>query len=269
MAKNSIEAYGAQGKSNVLFFDPEDLHLVTEPGHPLYDERVHLPIHEPTVLNMMHHGVLQAITINKNPETGRVEVVTGRQRVKNAREANKRLRAQGCEPIMVPAIPRRAEGSDLAGVMVSENALRTDETPIGRAKKMQHLRNLGKDDAALSILFGCSIPTVRSTLALLDLSAPVRSALEAGKITATHAAKLVNLEPSEQKARLAEIVKAGEGLNGHAKAREQRKAASNGAEAPKMRSRKEISALIASKNYPEHNENGYEAALLWVLGQEA
>lgn len=29
MAKNSIDAYGASGKSNVLFFEPESLHLVT------------------------------------------------------------------------------------------------------------------------------------------------------------------------------------------------------------------------------------------------
>lgn len=30
MAKNSIDAYGASGKSNVLFFEPENLHLVTD-----------------------------------------------------------------------------------------------------------------------------------------------------------------------------------------------------------------------------------------------
>lgn len=46
MAKNSIDAYGASGKSNVLFFEPENLHLVTDTTHPLYDERVHLPIEE-------------------------------------------------------------------------------------------------------------------------------------------------------------------------------------------------------------------------------
>jgi hypothetical protein len=39
MAKNSIDVYGASGKTNVLNFEPENLHLVTDKTHPLYDER--------------------------------------------------------------------------------------------------------------------------------------------------------------------------------------------------------------------------------------
>jgi hypothetical protein len=30
MAKNSIDVYGASGKTNVLMFEPEKLHLVTD-----------------------------------------------------------------------------------------------------------------------------------------------------------------------------------------------------------------------------------------------
>ncbi|MGH4660408.1 hypothetical protein ACRFEA_17750, partial [Klebsiella pneumoniae] len=41
MAKNSIDVYGASGKTNVLNFEPENLHLVTDKTHPLYDEWVH------------------------------------------------------------------------------------------------------------------------------------------------------------------------------------------------------------------------------------
>ncbi|MCQ3881098.1 hypothetical protein [Klebsiella variicola] len=57
MAKNSIDAYGASGKSNVLFFEPENLHLVIDTTHPLYDERVHLPLNEAVILNIMELGV--------------------------------------------------------------------------------------------------------------------------------------------------------------------------------------------------------------------
>ncbi|WP_308563976.1 hypothetical protein [uncultured Klebsiella sp.] len=46
MAKNSIDAYGASGKTNVLMFEPEKLHLVTDRTHPLYDERINLPLDE-------------------------------------------------------------------------------------------------------------------------------------------------------------------------------------------------------------------------------
>ena len=56
MAKNSIDVYGASGKTNVLNFEPENLHLVTDKTHPLYDERVHLPIEEGMVLNIAELG---------------------------------------------------------------------------------------------------------------------------------------------------------------------------------------------------------------------
>ncbi len=268
--KNSIDVYKAQGKTNVLLFDPEDLHLVTEPDHPLFDERVHLPIHEPTVLNMMHQGVLQAITINKNPETGRVEVVDGRQRVKNAREANKRLRAKGCEPIMVPGIPRRADAADLAGVMVSSNELRQSDTPIGRAKKMAALQRLGKDEDALAVLFGCTKATVRKTISLLDLTVAAQVAVDAGVVTLAQAAEVGKLPPEKQRAKVIEIEAAGAHLNGHAKARAKRTAASNGAEAPKMRTRKEILGRLAemskgSQGVDPPALDPYRDALSWVL----
>lgn len=59
MAKNSIDVYGVSGKTNVLNFEPENLHLVTDKTHPLYDERVHLPIEEGMVLNIAELGVLE------------------------------------------------------------------------------------------------------------------------------------------------------------------------------------------------------------------
>lgn len=37
----------------------------------------------------------EPVVVNKNSDTGLVEVVAGRQRVKCAREANKRIRAEG------------------------------------------------------------------------------------------------------------------------------------------------------------------------------
>ena len=38
MAKDSKLVYGANGKTNVLMFEPEKLHLVTDKTHLLYDE---------------------------------------------------------------------------------------------------------------------------------------------------------------------------------------------------------------------------------------
>jgi ParB family transcriptional regulator, chromosome partitioning protein len=258
MAKNSIDVYGAKGKTNLLIFDPNELHLVVDPASPLFDKRVHLPMSESLVLNIMHHGVLQPVVVAKNTETGAVEVVAGRQRVKAAREANTRLRAQGCEPIFVPGVTRKSDGAALAGVMVSENELREDDTPLGRAEKMRHLAALGRDEAMLGIVFGCSPQTVRNTMALLDCCAAVRQAVAAGKLGVGHALKLSKMAAAEQHEKLGALL-AVDGLNGHARARTQRAIVEP--DAVRTRSR----AAIAARRDGETGE--WRAALSWALGE--
>lgn len=121
MAKNSIDVYGASGKTNVLNFEPENLHLVTDKAHPLYDERIHLPISEAMVLNIMDQGVLEPIIVWKDPESGLSCVVDGRQRVRHTLEANKRLSNEGKEPLLVPAVTKRGSAIRMAQAMVSAN----------------------------------------------------------------------------------------------------------------------------------------------------
>ncbi|MDP1177692.1 ParB/Srx family N-terminal domain-containing protein, partial [Klebsiella pneumoniae] len=74
-----------------MTFEPATLHLGTDKTHPLYDERIHLPIREAMVLNIRDQGVLEPIIVVKDPETGLTCVVDGRQRVRQTLEANKRL----------------------------------------------------------------------------------------------------------------------------------------------------------------------------------
>ena len=259
MAKNSVDAYGASGKTNLLTFDPDVLHLVTDEAHPLFDARVHLPLRESMVRNVMAYGVRQPVSIVKDPETGLVCVVAGRQRVKHAREANKRLRERGEEPIMVPAWAQRDAVESLADVSALENAQREDETPLGRADKMRRLMARGRTEEQLGIIFGCTVATVRSTLSMLDCTADVRNAIEAGKITVTHAAKLAKMAPAEQRTKVAELVAAGDGLRGHARARQQRAVIAPGA--TKMRTRK----AIAAERDAATGER--RAVLSWVLGE--
>jgi ParB family chromosome partitioning protein len=134
MAKNSIDAYGASGKTNVLMFEPENLHLVTDKTHPLYDERIHLPINEAMVLNIMDQGVLEPIIVWKDPETGKSCVVDGRQRVRHTLEANKRL----AKRVKLRCWFRRSLNVVLPFVWLrrwSANEIRQADTPLGRAKK--------------------------------------------------------------------------------------------------------------------------------------
>lgn len=222
MAKNSIDAYGAAGKTNLLLFDPASLTIVLDRAHALYDSRAHLEPSESMVRNVMHHGVLQPVVVTKDAETGKTLVVAGRQRVKAAIEANRRLAEQGCEPVQVPGTIRRANDADLAGVMASENAIRKDESAISRAEKMRKLLDLGRSEEQIGVIFGIDPVTVRGCIALLDCTQAVRDAVDAGSIPAARALKLAKLPPEQQREKVAELVKASSGLNGHAKARAQR-----------------------------------------------
>lgn len=195
MAKNSTEAYGASGKTNVLNFEPERLHLVTDTAHPLYDERIHLPLDETMVLNIMDQGVLEPIIVWKDPETGLSCVVDGRQRVRHTVEANKRLADAGKALLLVPAVTKRGSAVRMAQAMISANEIRRADTPLGRAKKMADALDRGHDEEDLSLMFGVGVQTIRATLALLDATQAVKDAVESGDITVTQRASWLTSPP--------------------------------------------------------------------------
>ncbi|OJA66562.1 hypothetical protein BGV71_31775 [Burkholderia ubonensis] len=260
MAKNSIDAYGASGKTNVLFFDPEVLVLVTDESSPLYDPRVHLLVDEDLARNIDYQGVLEPVLIQKDPETGAVEVVVGRQRVKAARLANKWRGARGVAPIQVPALVHKGKRSNALDVIVSENEVRQADSPMGRAEKMQRLMAIGRGEDEIAIIFGCKVPTVRATLKLLECCAAVQKAVDAGQIGVTHAKQLAELPPEEQRVKVKELIDAGASNTGHARARAQR--AVMGDRVPKMRTRKQIEAALVEATGARAD------ALRWVLGME-
>lgn len=207
-------------------------------------------------------GVLQPILVQKNPETGKTEVIVGRQRVKNCAEANRRRAARGEEPRLVPAVARtyaRHKPDAAADLMVIENEHRQADTPMVRAAKMARLRDMGRSDEQLARIFHCTPQTVRATLALTTVTSAVAAAVDAGKITAGQARKLADLAPDDQRAKVAELVQAGEGAEGHARARAQREVM--GDAKPKMRTRREIQARR------DQSASKVERAVLdWVLG---
>lgn len=260
MAKDSKLVYGASGKTNVLMFEPENLHLVTDKTHPLYDERIHLPISEAMVLNIMDQGVLEPIIVWKDPETGRSCVVDGRQRVRHTIEANKRLAKEGKPLLMVPAVTKRGSAVRMAQAMVSANEIRQADTPLGRAKKMADALERGHDEQDLSLMFGCSVQTVRATLSLLDATQAVKDAVESGTVTVTQARQLASLEPETQREKVKEIETATAGTSGHEKARRQRQVL--GEAKPRLKTRKEINKALESA------EGEYASALRWVLGED-
>jgi ParB family transcriptional regulator, chromosome partitioning protein len=213
MPKSSRDALKAKGKTDIYLFDPQDVVLVEDESSAIYDERVHLPIDEAMVANMMYapdgetsQGVLEACSGRRNPETGKTEIVDGRQRTKNAREANRRLKKEGRPLIRLPVWIRRGNDSRHMAALISTNEHRKDDTPMGRAQKVQRYIHRGHDEAEIAVLLGISKSSVKDLLALLDAPAAVRNAVDAGKITTSAGYKLARMDPPEAKKKLGELL---------------------------------------------------------------
>jgi len=212
MPKASRDALNAKGKTDVYLFDPDDVVLVTDEGSALYDERVDNDYKESLVLNMLHApdgvplGVIKNLVGRRNSETGKVEIIDGRQRTKAAREANKRLKKAGLEPIRLPVQLRKANDQRAMSMLISANEHSTEDSLLNKAKKAQRYIDLGRDEKEVATLFGVSEATVKNMLRLLDAPAAIRNAADAGKITASDAYKLAREEPDEAKKKLGKLL---------------------------------------------------------------
>lgn len=223
MGSDAKKTTGAK-RADLLLFDPTELVIVKDKKHPLYDERIHLPLSEGLVRNIMLHGVLEPIIVRRNgqKENGEaiVEVVAGRQRVRAAIEANIRLEKEGGIPIFVPAVIRRGEDTSMLAVMISENEIKHSDEILIKARKAQRFLDRGHTTADVAIVFGVSEASIKNYLALLDCDQTVQEAVGSGELAADVARKLSKLTHKEQKKALKEMVKTGatKGRKAHAQA---------------------------------------------------
>jgi ParB family chromosome partitioning protein len=190
----------AGSRVNVFLMDPQDLVLVglddSNQDAALFDPRVLTPPDESLVLNIMVYGVIKPVVVRKNGD-GAPEVVDGRQRVKAAREANKRLVAEGKEPVKVRVMPMRADDSNAFGVMLAGN-IHLDDTALGKAQKAAKFMAMGRTEEEVAIAHGVSVSTVRNWLKLLDLAPEVQTAIADNKISPSAALGLGHLDRADQ-----------------------------------------------------------------------
>jgi len=230
MPKASRDSLGNKGKTDLYYFDPEDVILVEDDKSVLYDERVDNDFRESLVANMMYApdgtplGVLKACIGRRHPESGKIEIVDGRQRTKAAREANKRLKKQGAELLRLPVLLKRASDVRLMATLISANEHATDDSPMGRAKKMQRFIDLGRGEDEVAQLFGISVASVKNMLRLLDAPAAVRHAVDSGKITASDGYKLAREEPEVAKKTLGKLLEQAPRVPGKKRSKNARKA---------------------------------------------
>ena len=264
-------------RTNLFHFQPENLTLVTDPNHPLYDPRVHEPVNEAFVLNVMAHGVLEPILIRRNGSEI-IEVVAGRRRVKAALEANVRLAAQGLATISVPARLMIGNERSVMQMMIVENEIRLDDTVLGKAGKALRLITNGCTNDEVAIVFGVSVNQVGNWLALFELSENVRAKVSDGSISATAAIALKDMTREQQDVELEKIL-AGSAKPTVEKVREvaQKDA---GKTVVRVQPKKKIFTYFQSikENVKAPEEvvsmpgdaaylKGYEEALAWVLRQ--
>jgi ParB family chromosome partitioning protein len=252
MSKSAIDA----PRGNTFLMDPEALTIVSDPAHPLYDERIHLPLDERMIRSIMKHGVRQAVNVRKNEEA--IEVVDGRQRVRHAIEANRRLIKEGAEPVRIKVMLERGTDADMAGLGVVLNVHRRDDDLMTKAKKAQRLLDLGKTDEEVEIDFGITRQTLRGWQNLLEASPVVQKAVAAGDVSASAAAVIAKLPRADQAAKLAEL-KAGAPIKGK-RAGKVSTSQARGKVKPSRPSARDIE-LVLKWVHPE------KAKLLqWVLG---
>lgn len=196
----------AVGKGSVFRIFPEDLVLEINESGILYDVRATEAPDEAFVKNIMKHGIIQPVTVKKID--GRPVVVAGRRRVLAAREANRRIMEQGGEPCVIVPCDDAANAKtdeDLYGIFIAENAIRRDDSPISRAEKTKHLLTLSQGNIdQVAITMGCSPQTIRNWMKLLELSVPVKNAVDTGKLSVSAAMELHGLSFDRQREALKE-----------------------------------------------------------------
>jgi hypothetical protein len=192
----------------MVFVDPDDLTLVTDPHDPCFDPRVALPLREQDLSNVAKHGIIEPVVARRRGD--QIIILDGRQRVRWGREINRRLREQGSELMRVPVVFRAPEDDrEAIEVAVSANSVRSDDGPFDKARQAAKLLKLGRTIDEIAVSFGATRQGVDLWLRALELTEPVRRAVVEERITITDAIKTVGrLPPEKQGGALAELEQA-------------------------------------------------------------
>jgi len=191
-------------KTDVLSIPPEALVIITDPNHPSYDERVHLPSPGWLVSSIDEDGVLQPIKISA--VGGQYIVIDGRQRVKAARIVNELRRERGEAPIKILCHPTRADDRAQVRLMVKMNEQRQDDDPLTRARKMNRLAGQGYSTEEIASHFAKSVSFVTQHLSLLDCTPEIQKAVLLGEMAVSAAVKLGTLNHEQQKEAVKELL---------------------------------------------------------------
>lgn len=202
----------AEGRIDVGRYKPEDVTIIgidtSDTIHPLLDKESNAtPVSEVDVKFTMRVGIIMPVGCKRDGD--RLVVIYGRGRVRQLREANKRLTADGKDPWPLPAQVWRGDEAKLLALMHGENSHRRVINPMARAREALLLsEKMLPDDAA--VILGVSLSQFKNILALNDLAAPVIKEVVKGTVSPTAAIQFVGMSEDDQATKLAELLSSGE-----------------------------------------------------------
>jgi len=210
-----------QGKRGQHFYcDPHTVTIVgldtdhKEGEHPLWDERIHLPIDEALVRNIGRYGNKDACKVRKvgkrEDGTDIIEVIEGRQRTRHTRIAYDRAIEAGEQPPMLKIEFERVDEETAVGIMISLNEQRRNDGIMTKARKAVRVLQMGSSHQDVADMFGVTTGAVRHWEKGMELSKPIHKAIEKGQLTFSAAVKLHGLTPDEQVEKLKELTANGQ-----------------------------------------------------------
>lgn len=206
LAKGGIDAT----KRDLLWVYPEDLFIVRDKTHPLYDERLEEPLEPGFAEDVAERGVQQVITVRKNGVTTEgkqiLEVVDGRQRTQAAILAN----TTRDEKMKVPIVMKKfATDLEMIEYAASLNVQRKDESYYTLACKALRMRNFGSSDARICRVLKIQPTSLKQHLEYLDLSPEARKAFDAKTFPMMSVDVIASIPREEQPKVVAEVIALG------------------------------------------------------------
>ncbi len=202
-------------KSDLLKVYPEDIVLITDPNHPLYDDRVDpnvCPLDLDLVKSITDLGVQHAVVVRRNGvdknDRPILEVVSGIQRTRCAREVNQGKK--GDDRIKIPICIMHGDDASLYEWKAQENAQRREETLFTRAKKAQRLLAFGRSRTrVVEVLRLGNVTTLDLHLDFLGLSPEAQQEFVTKNFPMTAIPVIASVPKAEQPAMIVEVKKLG------------------------------------------------------------
>jgi len=259
----------------MTFEEPENIIIVgldtieKTQDSPLYDERVEMDLPEELIASIREHGVQQnVVALEKN---GKLVCVDGRQRVRAARELNRRIVEGGGNKddlVKVPVTRYVANGVGLMGLGIALNEIRYEDPVPVKAAKLQRYLKLGRTMEDASRAFGVQIPTLQNWLSIGKLTDELQSEVNNGTLSVNDAVDLSSMDESDQQKVAAEVKEAKEkGQNPKVVAKAVSRRVAKNTKFVKSPGRRLIKKLISYDQRTEYVSDDFVKGAAWASGQ--